>query len=202
MSNFSNEEINIIVSALGDNQNALNIFLNNINIKCDHTIIDILNPNTNFIIEIDLTYLLETQTHKTLDFFYARDFPSLKKLILPKNFTEQSLQHLILHLFSEDRIDEFPSLDEIVFHSNCYTENYLHIIYNHFSLYTQFLRNIPTYSDFYKSNVVFIFIKNTGIPHFTNTNWLRGQLSIKNDYSIKYKNNKMENKPFIINVSR
>jgi hypothetical protein len=209
MSNYTNEEIGIITMALRDNPEALGIFLNGLNMDtnvnkeyCDHTIINELNANTNNILEIDLTDLDESNTNKAIEFFYEHDFPKLEKLTMPLYAgSEYCLERLVCGLFREEQIDEIPSLTYIIFKSQGMTEDILYRIYNHFSLYTKFVRKIPQYTERFGMNAIYISVHNTQIQKFINPNWLRGFMSTKR-YQVEYKNEKTENCPFIINVSR
>ena len=208
MSNYTNEEIGIISMALKDNTEALNIFLNGINSNTknkeyyDHTIINELNVNTNTILEIDLTELYESNTNKAIEFFYSHNFPALQKIIMPLYIEEEYLHRLVYGLFREEQVDEFPSLTHIVFHSQGMSEDMLHRIYNHFSLYTKFVRRISQYSELYGMNASYIFVQNTGIQQkLASPNWLRGFMSTKR-YRVEYANEKTDDCPFIINVSR
>ena len=208
MSNYTSKEIGIISMALKDNPDALNTFFSGLNsgVKnkeyCDHTIINELNTNTDTILEIDLTELYESKTNVAIEFFYSHNFPALQKITMPLYIEEGYLDKLVYNLFREQQVNEFPSLTHIIFHSQGMCEDVLHRIYNHFSLYTKFVRNIPQYSELYGMNASYIFVQNTGIQQkLANSNWLRGFASTKK-YKVEYINENPDNCPFIINVSR
>lgn len=206
MNKYTNEEIGIIVSALKDNKTALDIFLNGLDCKifdhkvCDKSIINENSISTNDILEINLANLAENEIEKTLEFFYAHDFPKLEKLIMPQYLNIKNLETIVFSLFKKDKINIFVSLNNIIFNGNT-TENMFHTIFNHFSLYSNFTRKFHQYSEYYKKNCVYVSIKNIGNLNLDNKIWLKG-VTKNNIHSVTYTNGMSEKIPFVIYVSR